>query len=76
MSWRCGPLPALQTLRDKEPFARRGGFQKERVIVSGPGVGTALIEVFWFRRAGFPLSSTASHSFWICFRPGKVLAKQ
>ena len=40
----CGPLPVLQTLRDKEPFSRRGGFLKERVIVSGPGVGTDLIE--------------------------------
>jgi hypothetical protein len=40
----CGPLPVLQTFRDKEPFSRHGGFRKERVIVPGPGVGTALIE--------------------------------
>ena len=72
----CGPLPVLQTLRDKEPFSRRGGFRKERVIVPGPGVGTALIEVFWFRRAGFSHSSTASTVFGCSFRPGKVLAKR
>ena len=28
-----GPLPVLKTLRDKEPFSRHGGIQKERVIV-------------------------------------------
>ena len=28
-----GPLPVLKTLRDKEPFYRRRGIQKERVIV-------------------------------------------
>jgi hypothetical protein len=28
-----GPVPVLQTLRDKEPFSRHGGIQKERVIV-------------------------------------------
>ena len=33
MELGCGPLPVLQTLRDKEPFSRRGGFRKERVIV-------------------------------------------
>ena len=37
-----GPLPVLQTLRDKEPFSQHGGIQKERVIVPGPGVGTGL----------------------------------
>jgi hypothetical protein len=39
MSLGLGPLPVLQTLRDKEPFYRRGGIQKERVIVPEPGVG-------------------------------------
>ena len=32
-----GPLPVLQTLRDKEPFYRHGGIQKERVIVPWAG---------------------------------------
>jgi hypothetical protein len=39
MAWIMGPLPVLQTLRDKEPFSRHGGIQKERVIVPLPGVG-------------------------------------
>jgi hypothetical protein len=39
MSLGLGPLPVLQTLRDKEPFYRRGGIQKERMIVPEPGVG-------------------------------------
>jgi hypothetical protein len=30
-----GPLPVLQTLRDKEPFYWLAGFWKERVIVLG-----------------------------------------
>ena len=37
MAWDVGPLPALQTLWDKEPFYRHGGIQKERVIVSRAG---------------------------------------
>ena len=37
-----GPLPVLQTLRDKEPFSRHGGIEKERVIVPWDrGVWTA-----------------------------------
>jgi hypothetical protein len=36
MGLRLGPLPVLKTLRDKEPFSRHGGIQKERVIVPGP----------------------------------------
>ena len=32
-----GPLPVLETLRDKEPFSRHGGIQKERVIVPWAG---------------------------------------
>jgi hypothetical protein len=32
-----GPLPVLKTLRDKEPFSRHGGIQKERVIVPWAG---------------------------------------
>ena len=39
-----GPLPVLQTLRDKEPFYR-DGIQKERVIVSGRGVGAGVFGV-------------------------------
>ena len=37
MSLGLGPLPVLQTLRGKEPFYRRGGIQKERVIVPWAG---------------------------------------
>jgi len=32
------PLPVLQTFRGKEPLSRHGGFNKEWVIVPGPGV--------------------------------------
>ena len=35
--WVLGPQPVLQTFRDKKPFSRHGGLQKERVIVSGAG---------------------------------------
>jgi hypothetical protein len=30
MELGLGPLPVLKTLRDKEPFYRHGGIQKER----------------------------------------------
>ena len=32
--WSSGPLPVLLTLWGQEPFSRRGGCKKERVIVS------------------------------------------
>jgi hypothetical protein len=43
--WVVGPLPVLQTLRDKEPFSRHGGLQKERVIVPRAGRRHRVIEV-------------------------------
>ena len=47
-----GPLLVLQTLRGKEPFYRRRGIQKERVIVPW-GRASALGDGgFRFRRSG------------------------
>src|SRR5262245_62609776 len=47
---RLGPLPVLQTFRDKEPFYRHSRIQKkERVIVLGPGVGTGCSDAPAFR---------------------------
>jgi len=40
-----GPLPVLQTLRDKEPFYWLAGFWKERVIVPWAGRRHWVIEV-------------------------------
>jgi hypothetical protein len=40
-----GPLPVLQTLRDKEPFYWLAGFQKERVIVPWAGRWDWVMEV-------------------------------
>jgi hypothetical protein len=56
LSWdRCR---WLKTFRDKEPFSRHGGIQKERVIAPGPGVGT-----FRFRRSGTCLALPVLSSF-------------
>jgi hypothetical protein len=44
-AWVVGPLPVLQTLRDKKPFYRRGGIQKERVIVPWAGRRDQMIGV-------------------------------
>jgi hypothetical protein len=48
-----GPLPILKTLRDKEPFSRHGGIQKERMVV--PWAGRRTDGGFRFRRSGFPI---------------------
>ena len=45
MGLGLGPLPVLQTLRDKEPFSWHGGIQKERVIVPWAGRRHWVIEV-------------------------------
>jgi len=34
-----GPLPVLQTLRDKEPFYWLAGFRRNGWLSPGPGVG-------------------------------------
>jgi hypothetical protein len=47
-----GPLPVLQTLRDKEPFYWLAGFQKERVIVPWAGRRDWVMGVCRFRRPG------------------------
>ena len=45
MGLGLGPLPVLQTLRDKEPFYWLAGFGKERVIVPWAGRRHWVIEV-------------------------------
>ena len=47
----------LQTFRGKEPFSRRGGFEKERVIVTGPGRRNCLIMLGFGFDARLPTSS-------------------
>ena len=70
MGLKCGPLPVLQTLRDKEPFSRRGGFPKGTGDVSGRcrnrlDRGLAVpAPAFCFFHCITPL--------WICFAPASV----
>ena len=56
-----GPLPVLQTFRGKEPFSRRGGLPKERVIV--PDIGIPLSAIF--NEPGFYLIGRAFRYPWI-----------